>query len=86
MICQFFYIQFFSQYILLPLISMVDSLTDQAVVNSMLVGSQWVDLYFLILLALFVVVYRKMGILSLDRKMLLFLLLIYISAIPFSCR
>lgn len=70
-----FYVRFFNQYIPLSVISMADSLTDQAVVKSMLAGFQWVDLFFPTSLGLFIIVYREIDYLSLNRKLLLTLLL-----------
>jgi len=70
-----FYVRFFNQYIPLSVISMADSLTDQAVVDSMLAGFQWVDLFFPTSLGLFIIVYREIDYLSLNRKLLLTLLL-----------
>ena len=78
-----FYVRFFNQYIPLSVISMADSLTDQAVVKSMLAGFQWVDLYFPISLALFAVIYRMIGTLSLGRKRLVFMLLTPVTS--FAC-
>ena len=70
-----FYVRFFNQYIPLSVISMADSLTDQAVVDSMLAGFQWVDLFFPTSLGLFIIIYREIDYLSLNRKLLLTLLL-----------
>ena len=70
-----FYVRFFNQYITLSVISMAGDLTDQAVVNSMLAGFQWTDSYFILSLVLFIIVYRKIGKLSLNKQLLLTFLL-----------
>lgn len=68
-----FYVRFFNQYLALSTISQAGSLTDQAVVNSMMAGFQWTDLYFLLSLAVFLPLYWRIGRMSLDRSLLLML-------------
>ena len=75
-----FYVRFFGQYLSLSVMSQASNLTDQAVMNSMMSGFQWTDLWYPIILLAFIAVYRKATIPQLSRKMLWELLLI-----PFCC-
>ena len=54
-----FYSRFFSHYITLSVISQASNLTDQAVVNSMMSGFHWIDLFFPLSLVCFILVYLR---------------------------
>ena len=54
-----FYSRFFSHYITLSVISQASNLTDQAVVNSMMSGFHWIDLFFPLSLVCFIFVYLR---------------------------
>lgn len=70
-----FFVRFFNQYLPLSAMSQTGNLTDQAVMDSMMAGFQWSDLYYVVSLLLFVVVYRSVGALRLDKTIVLTFLL-----------
>lgn len=70
-----FYVRFFDQYLSLSAMSQTGNLTDQAVMNSMLAGFQWTDLFYPLMITTFVLTYRKVGKLELKKKMLRTLLI-----------
>lgn len=74
-----FYVRFFNQYIPVSIMSQAANLTDQAVLQSMLYGFQWVDLYFLLSIVLFASVYRKLKVRRVSRFFLFHLSLLLVS-------
>ena len=66
-----FYSRFFEHYISLSVISQACNLTDQAVVNSMLSGFQWTDLFFPLSLVCFILVYIRLKPLKVDNTVVL---------------
>lgn len=71
-----FYARFFSQYISLSVLSQIGNLSDQAVMNSMMAGFQYSDIFYPVILVLFIYVFRKVGILTIKRKVFNALLLV----------
>lgn len=71
-----FYVRFFNQYIPISIMSQAGNLTDQAVLQSMLFGFQWVDFYFLLSIVLFICAYRRLKVRRVGRCYLLQLFLI----------
>lgn len=71
-----FYARFFSQYLPLSILSQTSQLTDQAVVNSMMAGFQWTDLYFVFFLFFFIVLYKALGVQTLDKQLFVKILLV----------
>ena len=70
-----FYARFFEQYLSLSAMSQTGNLTDQAVVNSMMAGFQWTDLFYPLMMAVFVLAYCKAGKLVYGKAILKTLLL-----------
>ena len=62
-----FYARFFSQYLPLSVLTQTSQLTDQAVVDSMMAGFQWTDMYFVLSLLCFIVIYKKVGLIGFNR-------------------
>lgn len=71
-----FYVRFFGQYLPLSILSQTTQLTDQAVVNSMIAGFQWTDMYYVLSLVFFVMLYIKIPVVELKRPVIFRLLLI----------
>ena len=71
-----FYARFFSQYLPLSILSQTSQLTDQAVVNSMMAGFQWTDLYYVFFFIFFIVLYKASGVLILEKKIFVKILLV----------
>lgn len=65
-----FYARFFNQYLPLSIISQSCSLSDQAVMNSMLGGFQITDLYYILSVVAFICVYCKIGSLTMNKSIL----------------
>lgn len=78
-----FYARFFNQYLPLSIIAQSTSLSDQAVMNSMLSGFQAIDLYYILSIVLFIYVYCNIG--SLTIKKSIFVSIMSVPFISFLC-
>ena len=66
--CNVFYSRFFGQYLSLSSIEQINNLYDKAVINSMLTGFTYYDLYYLFILLLFWRLFTKLRIYNLSKK------------------